>query len=129
MADFKRASLALLTASVVPIAALPAASATLPQKIISVPLIRDTELTAYFGEFQIGTPPQKELVKLDTGSPYYGFLNPRNSACTSDPNACTTFGTFDNLTSSYVIMLVFITNFLTASIVLVSTIGLDLTML
>lgn len=95
MPDSKMVSRALLAAL-----ALPAVSAELPPGAIAVPLIRDAELDAYYAEFQVGTPPQKEYLKVDTGSPRYSFLNPRNQECVSDPASCTTFGTFDNLTSS-----------------------------
>jgi hypothetical protein len=57
-------------------------------------------LTAYYAEFGVGTPPQKEYLKVDTGSPRYSFLDPRNSVCTRTSQPCSTFGTFDNLTSS-----------------------------
>ncbi|KAL2062976.1 hypothetical protein VTL71DRAFT_6048 [Oculimacula yallundae] len=99
MAEFIKVSLAILSAITVPVFALPTATSQLPTGVIAVPLIRDGGLSAYYAEFQVGTPPQKVLLKVDTGSPRYAFLDARNPSCVSDPTACTTFGTFDNLTS------------------------------
>jgi hypothetical protein len=93
MADLKMMSLALFAA-----VALPAVAAELPAGVIAVPLSRDLGQTAYYAEFQVGTPPQKEYLKIDTGSPNFSFLNPRNQVCGSQD--CKTFGTFDNTTSS-----------------------------
>lgn len=95
MADIKTISLALLAA-----VALPAVAADLPAGVIAVPMIRDKDLTAYYAEFQVGTPPQKEYLKVDTGSPRYAFLDPRNTVCARASKPCSTFGTFNNLTSS-----------------------------
>ncbi|KAG5917036.1 hypothetical protein E4U53_004243, partial [Claviceps sorghi] len=95
MTDFKKASLALLAAVLVP-----AAATNLPAGVIAVPLTRSAEQDAYYAEFHVGTPPQKEFLKIDTGSPRYSFLNPRNPVCTADAKRCQTFGTFDNTTSS-----------------------------
>ncbi|KAK0384431.1 hypothetical protein NLU13_8517 [Sarocladium strictum] len=67
---------------------------------IAVPLTRDEGLTAYFAELQVGTPPQKEYLKIDTGSPRYSVLDSRNAVCASAGQSCSEFGTFDNLTSS-----------------------------
>lgn len=94
MADLKTLSLALIAA-----VALPAAAAELPAGVIAVPLSRDSGLTAYYAEFQVGTPPQRTYLKVDTGSPNYAFLDPRNPVCGTQD--CKTFGTFDNTTSSY----------------------------
>ena len=80
--------------------ALPAVSAELPTGVIAIPLSRNWDLTAYYAEFQVGTPPQKTYLKVDTGSPFYSFLDSRNSVC--DTQNCDTFGTYDNTTSSYV---------------------------
>ncbi|EUC47391.1 hypothetical protein COCMIDRAFT_3647 [Bipolaris oryzae ATCC 44560] len=95
MPDSKIVSRALLAAL-----ALPALSAELPPGTIAVPMIRDADLAAYYAEFHVGTPPQKEWLKVDTGSPRYSFLDPRNQECVLDATACSTYGTFDNLTSS-----------------------------
>lgn len=73
-----------------------------PEGAIAVPLVRESGLGYYLAEFYVGTPPQKELLAMDTGSPTYSFLDPRNSVCESDTNPCSTYGTFDNTTSSYV---------------------------
>ncbi|CZT07078.1 related to aspartic proteinase OPSB [Rhynchosporium graminicola] len=100
MFEFKRVSLVFLTASTLPVFALTTATSKLPTSTIVVPLTRNVGLSAYYAEFQVGTPPQKVLLKVDTGSPRYAFLDPRNPSCVSGSTACTTFGTFDNLTSS-----------------------------
>ncbi|KAF3034134.1 hypothetical protein E8E12_001874 [Didymella heteroderae] len=93
MADLKMMSLALLAA-----VALPAVTAKLPAGVVAVPLSRDSGLTAYYAEFQVGTPPQKTYLKIDTGSPNFSFLDPRNPVCGTQD--CKIFGTFDNTTSS-----------------------------
>jgi hypothetical protein len=95
MADLKMVSLALLAA-----VTLPAVAVELPTGVIAVPLSRDPEQTAYYAEFKVGTPPQKERLKIDTGSPMFSFLDPRNRVCGSQD--CKSFGTFDNTTSAYV---------------------------
>ncbi|KAM0343516.1 hypothetical protein ACHAPU_008411 [Fusarium lateritium] len=71
-----------------------------PAGVIAVPLSRDEGLTAYFSKLQVGTPPQTEYLKIDTGSPRYSFLDPRNEVCQREGNPCREFGTFDNKTSS-----------------------------
>ncbi|KAF4995607.1 hypothetical protein FGRMN_4998 [Fusarium graminum] len=71
-----------------------------PAGIIAVPLSRDEGLTAYFAKLQVGTPPQTEYLKIDTGSPRYSFLDPRNEICQRKGNPCREFGTFNNKTSS-----------------------------
>lgn len=90
----------LVSRAILAALALPAVSAELPPGAIAVPMIRGADLGAYFAEFQVGTPPQKEWLKVDTGSPRFSFLDSRNQECVLDPNACSTYGTFDNLTSS-----------------------------
>lgn len=72
-----------------------------PAGVIAVPLSRDEGLTAYFAKLQVGTPPQTEYLKIDTGSPRYSFLDPRNEVCLRDGDPCRHFGIFDNKTSSY----------------------------
>ncbi|KAF9690914.1 hypothetical protein EKO04_011224 [Ascochyta lentis] len=67
---------------------------------LKVPLIRNTGLSAYLAKMDVGTPPQEQYVKIDTGSPTYSFLDPRNPFCTTDNNPCSSASTFDNLTSS-----------------------------
>lgn len=82
--------------------ALPTVIATsqLPSGVIAVPLTRNEGLTAYFAELHVGTPPQKQLLKIDTGSPRYSFLDPRNPVCEREGDPCVRYGTFDNETSS-----------------------------
>jgi hypothetical protein len=63
--------------------------------------VRDGDaLIAYFAEFDVGTPPQKAFLKVDTGSPAYAFLNPKNDQCTKPSEPCKKWGTFENTTSS-----------------------------
>ncbi|KAF5704863.1 OPSB-like protein [Fusarium globosum] len=94
--------MALITlAAVAAAVALPglAAATKTPAGVISVPLSRDEGLTAYYAKLQVGTPPQTEYLKIDTGSPRYSFLDPRNEVCKKQGNNCKTFGTFNNKTS------------------------------
>jgi hypothetical protein len=78
------------------------AAAKTPAGVISVPLSRDDGLTAYFAKLQVGTPPQTEYLKIDTGSPRYSFMDPRNEVCQRSGKPCKEYGTFNNKTSSYV---------------------------
>ncbi|KAM0470445.1 hypothetical protein ACHAP7_009509 [Fusarium lateritium] len=77
-----------------------AATAKTPAGVISVPLSRDDGLTAYFAKFQVGTPPQTDYLKIDTGSPRYSFMDPRNEVCQRTGEPCKKWGTFNNKTSS-----------------------------
>ncbi|RGP71265.1 aspartic ase yapsin-6 [Fusarium longipes] len=77
-----------------------AASTKTPPGVIAVPLSRNEGLTAYFAKLQVGTPLQTQYLKIDTGSPRYSFLDPRNQICEREGNSCQVFGTFDNETSS-----------------------------
>ncbi|KAF5560442.1 hypothetical protein FPHYL_6646 [Fusarium phyllophilum] len=79
-----------------------AAATKTPASVISVPLSHDEGLTAYYAKLQVGTPPQTEFLKIDTGSPRYSFLDPRDEVCKKQGNNCKTFGTFNNKTSKYV---------------------------
>ena len=81
-------------------AAAASAAAHLPAGVIAVPLSRDEGLTAYYAKLEVGTPPQTEYLKIDTGSPRYSFLNPRNQVCQGAEHPCREFGTFNNKTSS-----------------------------
>lgn len=69
-----------------------------PKGAILLPLVRGDDLTAYYAEFEVGTPPQRNFLKVDTGSPTFSFINPNNSQCVND--ACKKWGTYDNITSS-----------------------------
>lgn len=95
MAAISKASIALFAAI-----ALRAVAAELPTGVLTVPLIRDPDQQAYYAELLVGTPPQTEYLKVDTGSPRYAVLNPRNSVCLRASQPCAYFGTFDNTTSS-----------------------------
>jgi len=78
----------------------PVALAKLPAGAIAVPLLRNAGLTAYLAEIAVGTPPQKVLVKVDSGSPTYSVENPNNTVCSQASQPCKPYGTFDNLTST-----------------------------
>ncbi|SCN98080.1 related to aspartic proteinase OPSB [Fusarium fujikuroi] len=94
--------MALITLAAVAAAfALPglAAATKTPAGVISVPLSRDEGLTEYYAKLQVGTPLQTEYLKIDTGSPRYSFLDPRNEICKKQGNNCKTLGTFNNKTS------------------------------
>ncbi|GKU09796.1 aspartic proteinase yapsin-6 [Fusarium langsethiae] len=71
-----------------------------PAGVIAIPLTRDEGLTAYFAKLQVGTPLQTQYLKIDTGSPRYSFLDPRNEVCQREGGPCHEFGTFNNETSS-----------------------------
>ncbi|KAG5976342.1 hypothetical protein E4U55_007356 [Claviceps digitariae] len=95
MADFRLAARALLAAVIVPAVGavvVPSVPGNLPVGVVAVPMTRNAQQDAYYAEFQVGTPPQKELLKVDTGSPRYSFLNPRNPVCARDGQPCRTYG-------------------------------------
>jgi hypothetical protein len=93
------ASLLLGLASTSDALAIESRAANTPKGAILVPMVRDdTDLIAYYAKFEVGTPPQKEYLKVDTGSPTYSFINPNNTQCAG--GACKKYGTFSNTTSS-----------------------------
>jgi hypothetical protein len=49
---------------------------------------------------QVGTPPQNNILKADTGSWTIGLETPNNTDCISPDKPCELYGTFDNLLSS-----------------------------
>ena len=89
-------SLALLAAVTIPTSL----AKQTPAGTIAVPMIRNNDQTAYYAEMLVGTPPQKNFLKVDSGSPRYAVLSPNNEVCTRPGQLCETFGAFDNLTSS-----------------------------
>jgi hypothetical protein len=94
-------SLLLGLASTSAARAIDARAQKTPEGAILVPLVRDSgALLAYYAEFEVGTPPQKEYLKVDTGSPTYSFINPNNTVCTASSKPCKKYGTFNNKTSS-----------------------------
>ncbi|KAF2206908.1 hypothetical protein CERZMDRAFT_52295 [Cercospora zeae-maydis SCOH1-5] len=76
------------------------ASAASPAGSIVLPLFRDSGLDAYYAELFVGTPPQRNILKVDSGSPMYGFIDPRNPVCNRSDKPCTADAVFDNTTSS-----------------------------
>lgn len=78
------------------------ATRKLPVGAIVLPLTYNDFTAAYYAPFEVGTPPQTEFLKVDTGSPTFSFLDPRSSFCEQSSHPCMTYGTFDNETSSYV---------------------------
>lgn len=73
-----------------------------PEGAIVLPLTYNDFTAAYYAPFEVGTPPQTEYLKVDTGSPTFSFLDPRSSYCEQSTHPCMTYGTFDNETSSCV---------------------------
>jgi hypothetical protein len=78
------------------------ATSKVPKGAIVLPLAYNEFTAAYYAPFEVGTPPQTEYLKVDTGSPTISFLDPRNSLCEQSNHPCMKYGTFDNDTSSYV---------------------------
>jgi hypothetical protein len=78
------------------------AKSKIPEGAIVLPLTYNEVTAAYYAPFEVGTPPQTEYLKVDTGSPTISFLDSRSSFCEQANHPCVTYGTFDNETSSYV---------------------------
>lgn len=78
------------------------ATTGVPVGAIVLPLTYNEFTAAYYAPFEVGTPPQTEYLKVDTGSPTISFLDPQSSFCQQSSHPCMTYGTFDNETSSYV---------------------------
>ncbi|KAB5533375.1 aspartic peptidase domain-containing protein [Coniochaeta sp. 2T2.1] len=74
-----------------------AASTKLPHGVVSIPLNRIVNYTAYGIDF--GTPGQRNVLKVDTGSPSIGVENPRSNDCQQSNHPCAQYGSYDNLTS------------------------------
>lgn len=92
-------SVLLLAASANYVAAIGRA----PEGAIVLPLTYNEFTAAYYAPFHIGTPPQLEYLRVDTGSPTMSFLDSRSSFCNGTDQPCKVYGSFDNYTSSYVI--------------------------
>ncbi|TFB01690.1 hypothetical protein CCMA1212_006298 [Trichoderma ghanense] len=92
-------SLSELLASLLP-AGNVATSSNLPDGVIRVPLQRIMNQSFYGMEFEVGNPPQRSWLKIDTGSPTIGFVSPRSNLCLRPDAPCEALGTYDNLTSS-----------------------------
>jgi hypothetical protein len=54
-------------------------AASLPPGVIKIPTTRILNESAYGIEFEVGSPPQSNVLKVDTGSPTIGFENHRNN--------------------------------------------------
>lgn len=52
-----------------------------------------------FLSVQIGTPPQKMRVNVDTGSPFLGVAGTKSNWCTLPSKPCAEYGSYDNATS------------------------------
>ncbi|KAH8171866.1 eukaryotic aspartyl protease domain-containing protein [Sarocladium implicatum] len=81
-------------------AAVARGQASVPSGAVLVPLLRDAGQAAYLAELHVGTPPQRMLLKADSGSPTYSFIDPRNAVCAEPTQPCLEYGAFDNITSS-----------------------------
>jgi hypothetical protein len=73
-----------------------------PAGAIVLPLTYNEFTDAYYAPFDVGTPPQTEYLKVDTGSATISFLDSRSSFCNQSNHPCETYGSFGNETSSYV---------------------------
>lgn len=49
---------------------------------------------------QVGTPPQKMRVNVDSGSPFLGLAGTTSNWCTLPTKPCAQYGSYDNATSS-----------------------------
>jgi len=49
------------------------ATAEVPAGAIFIPLVQNPNLTAYYAELAVGTPPQKLYLIIDTGGPACSF--------------------------------------------------------
>jgi hypothetical protein len=74
-----------------------------PAGAIALPLTYNEFTASYYAPFEVGTPPQTEYLKVDTGSPTISFLDSQSSFCNQSNYPCKTYGSFDNKTSSYVL--------------------------
>ena len=72
-----------------------------PEGAIVLPLTYNELTAAYYAPFEVGTPPQTEYLKVDTGSPTISFLDSQSSFCEQANHPCVRYGAFDNETSSY----------------------------
>jgi hypothetical protein len=71
-----------------------------PEGAIVLPLIYNEFTAAYYAAFDVGTPPQTEYLKVDTGSPTISFLDSQSCFCKQSNHPCNQYGSFDNETSS-----------------------------
>jgi candidapepsin len=71
-----------------------------PAGTIAASLSRGADLSAYFAQFSVGTPQQKEWLLIDTGSPTISFFDSQGTFSKESTKPCTYYGAFDNLTSS-----------------------------
>ena len=94
--------MAILKSSTMMFAAAAAvqAQASVPEGAVLVPMFRDAGQAAYMAELHVGTPPQRMVLKVDSGSPTYSFVDPRNPVCAYATQPCVEYGAFDNLTST-----------------------------
>jgi len=76
------------------------ATSKAPLGAIVLPLTYNEFTAAYYAPFEVGTPPQTEYLKVDTGSPTISFLDSESSFCKQSNDPCKTYGSFDNETSS-----------------------------
>ncbi|KAL6861977.1 acid protease [Trichoderma novae-zelandiae] len=76
-----------------------AINSNLPDGVINVPLTRIMNQSTYGMEFEVGSPPQRSFLQIDTGSPTIGFISPRSNMCLRSDAPCG-LGAYDTLTSS-----------------------------
>lgn len=58
---------------------MPSSAMALPEGVISLPLQRIKNQSAYGLELEVGTPPQRVVSLVDTGSPTYSFESIRET--------------------------------------------------
>ncbi|OAA71668.1 Peptidase aspartic [Akanthomyces lecanii RCEF 1005] len=79
------------------IAALPLANAVM-DGVFVLPLTRIKGHSAYGIQVDVGTPPQRNVMFIDTGSATTGVEDPNSRACKM--GSCRDYGFYDNTTSS-----------------------------
>jgi hypothetical protein len=84
-------------------ATISAAAPNVPAGVISVPVYPIFNFTQHGVELGFGTPPQKNMLVLDTGSYTLGVQTPRSNLCTQpgDHVPCTARATTRPLAQQY----------------------------
>ncbi|KAJ3493129.1 hypothetical protein NLG97_g4936 [Lecanicillium saksenae] len=71
-----------------------------PPGVLSLDVKRVVNQSAYGVELEVGTPPQKMRVNVDTGSPFLGLAGTASNWCSLAAKPCAQYGSYDNRTSS-----------------------------
>lgn len=75
-------------------------ASALPDKTVLVPIVRIRNSSAHGAVVGVGTPPQRNIILLDTGSFSFTFENPNSQLCKQADQPCAAYGSYDNATSS-----------------------------